>query len=320
MAAYTPADKLNQNVFAGPHALQDYYNPDCHPPLPLVELPEHLNPFFRDGVRIYAKMMTMLPAHNVKALPALGMLSSREEVPEETRTVVEYSSGSTVISMSIVARVLHGITDVRAYLSNKTSGTKLRLMQFFGLSMWVPHRPIHRTVTGSGSDTRRTLFGGPSQPEPCDDRGGIQQARRTACGGEQTVNPNQYENDENWKAHYRWTGPQILTQLPGISVMCAGLGTSGTMTGIGKYLKRHKPDVVNLACCTAPGERVPGPRTLALMGPVRFPWKEAVDEIVEVGAEESYAKSMELCRNGLVCGPSSGFNLQGGWVDTRFAF
>ena len=85
----------------------------------------------------------------------------------------------------------------------------------------------------------------------------------------------------------------------------------GTLTGIGKYLKRHKPDVVNLACCTAPGERVPGPRTLALMGPVRFPWREAVDEIVEVGTEESYSMSMELCRNGLVCGPSSGFNLQG---------
>ena len=125
------------NVFFGPSSLKDYYNPDHHPPLPLVELPEYLNPFYHDGVRIFAKMMTMLPAHNVKALPALAMLSSEEVVSEKTRTVVEYSSGSTIISMSIISRVLHGIYDVRAFLSNKTSENKLRLMQFFGLDMLV---------------------------------------------------------------------------------------------------------------------------------------------------------------------------------------
>ena len=56
-------------------------------------------------------------------------------VPGKTKTIVEYSSGSTVISMSMVARVFHGIDDTRAFLSNKTSAAKLRLMQFFGLDM-----------------------------------------------------------------------------------------------------------------------------------------------------------------------------------------
>jgi len=57
------------NVFKGPDSLIKYFNPDEQPPLPLVELPEKLNPFRRHGVRIYAKMLTALPAQNVKALP-----------------------------------------------------------------------------------------------------------------------------------------------------------------------------------------------------------------------------------------------------------
>ncbi|PGH00996.1 hypothetical protein AJ79_08060 [Helicocarpus griseus UAMH5409] len=278
------------NVYSGPDALKKYFDPDCQPPLPLVEIPEALNPFYKDGVRIYAKMMTMHPANNVKAIPAMNMLESHV-VPGKTNTIIEYSSGSTVISMSMIARVFHNISDVRAYLSNKTSGAKLKLMQFFGLDI--------------------TLFGGPSQPEPLDERGGIQNARRMAMVSDDIVNPNQYENDNNWQAHIRWTGPQIFKQLPQINVICAGMGTSGTMTGIGTYFKQAKPSVLRLGVCTAPGDRVPGPRSFGLLRPVEFPWKEAIDEMEEVGSPASYSLSLDMCREGLICGPSSGFNLSG---------
>ena len=153
-------------------------------------------------------------------------LLAKEVKPDTTQTIVEYSSGSTVISMSLAARVYHNIDDTRAYLSNKTSQAKLRLMQFFGL--------------------RLTLFGGPSQPEPVDARGGIQSARSQAEESEAIVNPNQYENDANWQSHIKWTGPQILKQLPEITVICAGMGTSGTMTGLGSYFKEAKPSVFRL--------------------------------------------------------------------------
>jgi cysteine synthase len=123
-----------QNVFRGPDSVKQYFDPDCQPPLPLVEIPASLNPYAQDGVKIYAKMMTVLPATNVKALPAMNLLNDTVK-PGKTETVIEYSSGSTVISMSMIARALHGISDVRAYLSNKTSEPKLRLMQFFGLDM-----------------------------------------------------------------------------------------------------------------------------------------------------------------------------------------
>ena len=63
----------DKNLYYGPDALKTYFDPDSQPPLPMVELPAHLNPFYEDGVRIYAKMMTMHPANNVKAMP--GMLA-----------------------------------------------------------------------------------------------------------------------------------------------------------------------------------------------------------------------------------------------------
>lgn len=57
------------NVYKGPEAIKQYFDPDSTPPLPLVEIPECLNPYRRDGVRLYAKMMTMHPANNVKCMP-----------------------------------------------------------------------------------------------------------------------------------------------------------------------------------------------------------------------------------------------------------
>ncbi|KAF2845033.1 cysteine synthase-like protein B [Plenodomus tracheiphilus IPT5] len=286
------------NTYSGPDALRNYFDPDCQPMLPLVELPAILNPFYEDGVRIHAKLMSMHPANNVKIMPAMNMLAKGVD-SEKSKSVVEYSSGSTVISLALASRINHGVHDVHAFLSNKTSKSKLRLMQFFGLNI--------------------TLFGGPSQPEPRDERGGIQQARVMAQKDESILNPNQYENDANWQAHVKWTGPQIHKQLPSINVLCVGMGTSGTMTGLGQYFKKAKPTVTRLGVCTAAGDRVPGPRSLALLSPVEFPWRDSVDAIEEVGSHDAFKVSLQLCREGLICGPSSGFNLQGllGYLQKR---
>ncbi|ELR06325.1 hypothetical protein VC83_08575 [Pseudogymnoascus destructans] len=279
------------NVYTGLDSLRNYWDPNKQPPLPLVEVPLSLNPFHQDGVRIYAKMMSALPANNVKALPAMHMLQSEKMTQGKIKTLVEYSSGSTVVSLGMIARILYGIEDTRAFLSNKTSLAKLQMMRFFGLNI--------------------SVFGGPSQPEPEDARGGIYRAHKLAQDRDDTYNPNQYVNDLNWGAHMKWTGPQIIAQLPQINVFCAGMGTAGTMTGIGTYLKQAKPSITRVGVCTKPGDRVPGPRSHALLAPINFPWKQAVDELEECGSQDAYRLSMELSREGLVCGPSSGFNLQG---------
>lgn len=68
---------------------------------------------------------------------------------------------------------------------------------------------------------------------------------------------------------------------------------------------------IESSVCTAAGDRVPGPRSLALLSPVEFPWRDSVDAIEEVGSKDAFGMSLKLCREGLICGPSSGFNLQG---------
>lgn len=89
------------------------------------------------------------------------------------------------------------------------------------------------------------------------------------------------------------------------------MGTAGTMTGLGTYFGDAKPSVYRIAVCTNAGERVPGPREYSLMREVEFPYKAAHDCLEEVGATESYSLSLDLTRQGIVCGPSSGFTLQG---------
>lgn len=74
-------DPANMNVFSGANSLIDYFNPDKNAPLPLVELPPQLNPYYDDGVRIYAKMLTALPATNVKSLPGKFKRSSPQMMP-----------------------------------------------------------------------------------------------------------------------------------------------------------------------------------------------------------------------------------------------
>lgn len=63
------------NVYHGEDSVRNYYDPDLQPMIPLVEIPRKLNPFYDDGVRIYAKMMSTLPANNVKALPGMRVSS-----------------------------------------------------------------------------------------------------------------------------------------------------------------------------------------------------------------------------------------------------
>jgi hypothetical protein len=71
MAAVNPL-----NVYKGRDSMVQYYDPNSCPPVPLVEIPDKLNPFREDGVRIYAKMLTCLPANNVKSLPGTKTLES----------------------------------------------------------------------------------------------------------------------------------------------------------------------------------------------------------------------------------------------------
>lgn len=128
----------HSNLYQGRDSMKKYFDPDYQPPLPLVELPDILNPFREDGVRIYAKILSALPCQNVKALPALNMLQKAGDLA--TKTIMEPSSGSTVTSMAMISRVLYRNTDVHAFVSNKIEQSRLRTLQFFGLKVYANPR------------------------------------------------------------------------------------------------------------------------------------------------------------------------------------
>ncbi|KAE9973411.1 hypothetical protein EG327_009098 [Venturia inaequalis] len=266
------------NVFKGPYSMINYFDPDLQAPLPLVELPAKLNHFSCDGVRIYAKMLTATPAQNVKPAAA-------------NKSIVEASSGSTALSLGMAARVLWNNEDVTAHLTNKKHPDQLRTLQFFGLKI--------------------SLYGGLAQQEPVDPRGVMSRLRRLAKKDDQVMYPGQYDNEHNWKSHVRWTGPQIFKQLPEINVFCTTVGTGGCITGTGVYLKSQKPSVKVVGVFNVLGDPTPGPRHFPGFESSQFPWRETIDTFQHVASVDSYEKSMQLSREGIICGPSSGEALCG---------
>lgn len=282
----------NLNVFSGNNSILEFLNPDNNPPIPMVELPDVLNPFKEDGVRIYAKLMNTLPLNNVKSLPSYNMLMEAKERGDldSIDTVIENSSGNTVFSLAIIGRLL-GIKSTKAVVSNEVSSGKLKMLRLFGTEIIVNKEPIC--------------------PDPSDKTSGIYKAKVWAKENG-WLNAGQYDNFDNPKAHEKWTGKQIWDQTLGnISVFCAGLGTTGTMVGAGKYLKDKNKDIKNVGVARLSNNPVPGPRTKNLLREIAFDWENIVDEVEEVGTIDSYKTSLDLCRYGLLVGPSSGFTLKG---------
>ncbi|KAF2841747.1 tryptophan synthase beta subunit-like PLP-dependent enzyme [Patellaria atrata CBS 101060] len=263
MAASNPL-----NVFRGPNSMAQYFDPDQNPPLPLVEIPAALNPLRKDGVRIYAKMLTALPAQNVKSLP-----------------------GSTVLSLGMISRALWDNEDVVAHVTNKKHVDSLRLLRFFGLKV--------------------SLYGGLAQQEPQDPKGIMSRLRALASTNPGVCYPGQYDNIYNWKSHEQWTGAQIWKQLPEIDVFCATIGTGGCATGTGVYLKSKKPSVKVVGVCNEFGDPTPGPRHFPGFESSQFPWRETIDVFESVASCNAYRSSMNLCRYGIIAGPSSGEALHG---------
>ena len=278
------------NVFSGPDAVKDFLNPDCNAPLPLVEIPKHLNPFAEDGVRIFAKLMNFLPLANVKSLPAYNMLLEREKAGElgGVNSLIENSSGNTVFSLAVIGRF--GVSKTRAIVSHEVTWGKLQMLRFFGTEIMVNEEPI---IASSDKES------------------GIYKAKQMGKR-KGWFNPGQYDNEANPRAHVQWTGPQIWEQTEGkITVFCSGLGTTGTMVGTGKYLKEKSSVITRVGVARLPNNPVPGVRTPNLLREIAFDWKQTTDYLEEVGTKQSFLKSLELCRGGIVAGPSAGFALQG---------
>jgi cysteine synthase len=278
--------RFNHSVFGGADSVRDFLNPDNHPSIPLVELPGHLNPFLQERVHIFAKAMYLLPLLSIKSLPALNMLLQAETNGEldGVHTLVENSSGNTAMSLATLARGF-GIAEVKAIVPRDIAPGKLEMLRLTGADPIFSHES-------------------PGKPS------GIEVARD--MGKQEGVfNPAQYENPANPDAHEKWTAKQIWDQLEGkLSIFCAGFGTTGTIVGASQFFRKQRSHVSVLGVACLPDSPVPGVRSLERLKEIRFDWRTNIN-VIEVTARESFRKSLELCRTGLMAGPSSGFALAG---------
>ena len=201
---------------------------------PMVEL-RHLAPSPR--IRLYAKLESANPTGSVKDRIARAMLEEARAsgALEPGQTILEPSSGNTGISLAMIGGLLGH--PVRIVMPDNTTIERERLLRLYGAEI-VP------SPGAEGSN------------------GAIRLAQQLAADDPSLFMPYQYGNAANPRAHEEGTGPEILAAVPEVDLFVAGLGTGGTLTGVGRFLKRERPGARVIAAEPLPGESVQGLRSL----------------------------------------------------------
>lgn len=199
---------------------------------PLVGL-QRLSPRWSEQphVRLWAKLEDRNPTGSIKDRPAIRMIEDAERrgVLQPGATILEPTSGNTGISLAMAA-LLKGYQMI-CVMPENTSIERRQLLELYGA------RIIYSAAEG-GSNTA------------------VAHAKELALQNPSWVMLYQYGNEANALAHYEGTGPELLADLPEITHFVAGLGTTGTLMGTGKYLREHKPDVQIVAAEPRYGEGV----------------------------------------------------------------
>ncbi|MBX6372031.1 MAG: cysteine synthase [Acidothermus sp.] len=246
---------------------------------PLVGLPR-LSP--SSEVRLWAKLEDRNPTGSVKDRAALYMVQAAEKEGLLTpgATILEPTSGNTGISLAMVARQ-------RGYrlicvMPENTSVERRQLLQMWGASIILS-----------------PAAGGSNQA--------VRLAKQLAAEHPNWVMLYQYGNPANAQAHYETTGPEILADLPTITHFVAGLGTTGTLMGCGRFLREHVPGVQIVAAEPRYGELVYGLRNLD-EGFVPELYDESVlTARYSVGPREALRRTRELVeQEGIFAGISTG--------------
>ncbi len=201
---------------------------------PLVGLPR-LSP--TPEVRLWAKLEDRNPTGSVKDRPAFWMVQQAEKDGLLTPgcTILEPTSGNTGISLAMVAR-LKGYRLV-CVMPENTSVERRQLLEMWGAQV------VFSPAAGGSNEAVRV-------------------ARRMAAEHPDWVMLYQYGNPANTQSHYETTGPEILEDLPTVTHFVAGLGTTGTLMGVGRFLRERVPGVQIVAAEPRYGELVYGLRNI----------------------------------------------------------
>jgi len=241
-----------------------------------------------DSYSIYVKMEGRNPGGSIKDRVALHMIEIAEKqgILKPGMKVVEPTSGNTGIGLAVVCAA-KGYSLILTMPENM-SVERIKLLRSLGAEVILT--PAHAGMVGA-----------------------IVKAKEL-CSGANYCMPNQFNNPANPEAHYLTTGPEIFEDLPEIDAFVAGIGTGGTITGVGRYLKERKKDVLIVGVEPA-GSPVlsggePGAHAIQGIGAGFVPATldlDVVDRIMTVTDEDAIRTAKDLSRKeGIMAGISSG--------------
>ena len=243
-------------------------------------------------VEIYAKAEMYNPGGSIKDRPVLRMLTEAIRSGELTREkfILDSSSGNAAIAYAMIGAILG--YQVELVIPSNASEERKKRIQAHGANI------IYTDAILGYDEALREVH------------------RRHETTPDKYYFADQYKNGNNWRAHYETTGVEILEQTAGrITHFVAGVGTGGTITGVGRRLKEHSPDIQ--ICGIVPDE-FPGIEGLKPMGRPEDIVPEILDESlinkkISVTIDHAYDMCSRLARQGWFVGQSSGGYLQGAY-------
>ena len=233
-------------------------------------------------VEIWAKLEGQNPTGSAKDRIAKFMIEDAERTGrlKPGQTILEPTSGNTGIALAMIAQ-LRGYP-MKVVLPDAVSEERINLLRAFGAEIIYSQGDL-------GTN------------------GSVQKAKEIAAEHPEWFMPFQYENTENPRAHYETTGPEIIADLPTLDVFIAGLGTGGTLTGVGRRLKEYNPAIRVIAAAPHPGDMVQGLRALedGYIPPVFD--DTVLDGRIVIDSETSFATTKDLTlKTGVFAGISAG--------------
>ena len=259
-------------------------------PTPLVCL-GRVSPF--EHTQVYVKLEWYNPFGSVKDRIAANLMRDAEErgVLKPGKKLIEPTSGNTGLGLAMMSNA-QGY-ELRLSLSKKIPLEKRAILRFFGADVL---------------ELDDDLCPMPGAPE-----GAIALALQTAATVPDFHMLDQYRNEANPESHYKTTGPEIWKQTQGkVTHFVAGLGTCGTITGTGLFLKEKNRDVKVMGVHPQEGHDIPGVRSINQLEQTQLFRPNEYDQLVDVSNDEAYTLCHRLVREeSIIAGPSSGMALAG---------
>mgnify|MGYP001821640178 FL=1 len=262
--------------------------PGPNNPTPMVRIGERFNPY--PDFELLVKLEGMNPFGSIKDRTALFMLNGLQLTADQS--LVEPSAGNTGIALAALANAQG--TPIEIAVPDGVPEEKKALLRFLGAELIEVEDELCPIYPSEGA------------------RGVVKSMVESEAYGGKYVSPNQYESELNVAAHYHTTGPEIWRQTAGrLDYFFAGIGTGGTITGVGRYLKERNPNIKIIGVEPAVRHhKLSGLKRVTGLPEEHFPKildKDVIDEYISVTDEDAYKAGIRVARSdGVMVGPTTG--------------